>query len=231
MMEECERDLNGEEEQRTALILGGTGEVGKQLLKQLAAEPAYSKVICVGRRKVDLPSEPGMEKVEQEEIVFDNLSEYSSAFPRVDSAFICLGTTRAKAGADGFVKVDYDYVVESSKLLHNSGCPDLHLVSSQGANASSPFLFPSTKGKAEEAIKALGFPRLTIYRPGLLICSRPEKRLVEGAMQWLAQKADTSSKGSVPTSVVARAMLRSSLKKEGEGGLLEHKDIVNLGKE
>ena len=66
---------------------------------------------------------------------------------RVDSAFICLGTTRAKAGADGFVKVwmqletfssrmfkiqvDYDYVVESSKLLHNSGCPDLHLVSSQ----------------------------------------------------------------------------------------------------
>ena len=46
----------------------------------------------------------------------------------------------------------------------------------------------------------------------------------------LAQKADKSSKGSVPTSVVARAMLRSSLK-EGEGGLLEHKDIVNLGKE
>ena len=113
-----------------------------QLLKQLAAEPAYSKVICVGRRKVkchcsafqisrkstkhlkyfcilnffdisdkffavsklylissqtwrsvstdfdttilqvDLPSEPGMEKVEQEEIIFDNISEYSSAFPR-----------------------------------------------------------------------------------------------------------------------------------------------------
>ena len=113
-----------------------------QLLKQLAAEPAYSKVICVGRRKVkcycsafqiswnstkhlkyfrilnffdisdkffaiskiylissqtwrsvtidfdttilqvDLPSEPGMEKVEQEEIVFDNISEYSSAFPK-----------------------------------------------------------------------------------------------------------------------------------------------------
>ena len=64
-----------------------------------------------------------MEKVVQEEVNFDNLSEYSSAFPRspalftcskrlnlsfllrVDSAFICLGTTRAKAGAEGFVKV------------------------------------------------------------------------------------------------------------------------------
>ena len=64
----------------------------------------------------------------QEEVVFDNLSQYSAALPRcsfcgnamstfdfskrsttfvcrVDSAFICLGTTRAKAGAEGFVKV------------------------------------------------------------------------------------------------------------------------------
>merc|ERR550517_842877 len=228
---DCEGGQSGSRMLRTALILGGSGETGKQLLKQLAADPSYNKVISVGRRKVDLPSNPGMGKVVQEEVIFDNLSEYSSVFPRVDSAFICLGTTRAKAGAEGFVKVDYDYVVEASKLLHNSGCPDLHLVSSQGASASSPFLYPSTKGKAEEAVKALGFPRLTIYRPGLLICPRSEQRLVEGAMQWLAQKADQSSRGSVPTSVVARAMLRSSLKKEGEGGILEHKDIVTLGKE
>ena len=62
---------------RTALLLGGTGETGKQvqkhfnmlnvldkfflkslnntfsqLLKQLAADPSYNKVISVGRRKV-----------------------------------------------------------------------------------------------------------------------------------------------------------------------------------
>ena len=78
--------------------------------------------------KVDLPPDSGMEKVTQEEVVFDNLSQYSAVFPRcsfcgnamstfdfskrsttfvcrVDSAFICLGTTRAKAGAEGFVKV------------------------------------------------------------------------------------------------------------------------------
>ena len=47
----------------------------------------------------------------------------------------------------------------------------------------------------------------------------------------LAQKADQSSRGSVPTSVVARAMIRSSLNKEWEGGVWEHKDIVRLGKE
>ena len=41
---------------------------------------------------------------------------------------------------------------------------------------------------------------------------------------------DPRSWWSVPTSVVARAMLKTSLH-EGEGGILEHKDIVTLGKE
>ena len=69
-------------------------------------------------------------------------------------------------------------MVEASKLLHNSGCPDLHLLTSQvlifchlnesgygfntdvgvighfqGSNPDSFFLYPSTKGKAEEAVK------------------------------------------------------------------------------
>jgi len=227
---DCGGGQSGSGMLRTALLLGGTGETGKQLLKQLAADPSYNKVISVGRRKVDLPSEPGMEKVVQEEVNFDSLSEYSSVFPRVDSAFICLGTTRAKAGAEGFVKVDHDYVVEAAKLLHKSGCPDLHLLTSQGSNPDSFFLYPSTKGKAEESVKALGFPRVTIYRPGLLLCPRSERRLGEAALQWVARMTDPRSWWSVQTSVVARAMLRSSLQ-EGEGGILEHKDIVNLGRE
>ena len=79
-------------------------------MKQLGTEPAYDKVICVGRRKVlvikfahsfqinslsgvstsftfvcfkvDLPPDSGMEKVTQEEVVFDDLSQYSAVFPR-----------------------------------------------------------------------------------------------------------------------------------------------------
>ena len=46
----------------------------------------------------------------------------------------------------------------------------------------------------------------------------------------VARMTDPRSWWSVQTSVVARAMLRSSLK-EGEGGVLEHKDVVALGKE
>ena len=66
-------------------------------------------------------------------IDFDKLEEHKEAFNEGDIAFCCLGTTRGKSGADGFVKVDYDYVVNTAKILKDNGvCKDYHLVSSKG---------------------------------------------------------------------------------------------------
>ena len=57
-----------------------------------------------------------------------------------------------------------------------------------------------------------------------------QHRLISNTTIKVARMTDPRSWWSVQTSVVARAMLRSSLQ-EGEGGTLEHKAIVNLGKE
>ena len=66
-------------------------------------------------------------------IDFDKLEEHKEAFNEGEVAFCCLGTTRGKSGADGFIKVDYDYVVNTAKLLKENGvCKDYHLVSSKG---------------------------------------------------------------------------------------------------
>ena len=66
-------------------------------------------------------------------IDFDNLDDHSNAFADADIAFSCLGTTRAKSGAEGFVKVDFDYIVNTAKMLKDHGrCKDFHLVSSTG---------------------------------------------------------------------------------------------------
>ena len=37
----------------TALLLGATGETGKEVLKHLKNEPAFSKIILVGRRVME----------------------------------------------------------------------------------------------------------------------------------------------------------------------------------
>ena len=83
-------------------------------------------------------------QVEVKEIDFDNLEQHKEAFKEGDIAFCCLGTTKGKSGAEGFVKVDYDYVVNSAKLLKDNGaCRDYHLVSSKGKYR---FYFTSREG-------------------------------------------------------------------------------------
>ena len=56
----------------TALLLGSTGETGKELLKHLCDCSQFTKVILVGRRRVeDGPST--VDKVEQRVVDFDKL--------------------------------------------------------------------------------------------------------------------------------------------------------------
>jgi len=224
----CPSDRNIKKMSSTALLLGATGETGKELLKQLAASPHISKIVTVGRRVVDLGE--GMDKVEQKVIDFDNIDQHAEQFKQVDKAFCCLGTTRAKSGKEGFIKVDYTYVLKSAELLKAGGCNEFHLLTSKGSNKDSWFLYPSTKGKVEEAVKGLGFTKLGIYRPSLLITpgGREEKRMGEGWLQSLANWIDKSHSWSVPVSIVARAMLLASDNSSSGVTLLEHHEIVEL---
>jgi len=217
---------------KTALLLGGTGETGKEVLKLLITTPVFGKIVCMGRREVELPKGEGWDRVEQRVVDFDNLAQYGESFTGVDTAFCCLGTTRGKAGKEGFIKVDHDYVLEAAKLLKTANCPDFHLLTSKGSNSDSWFLYPETKGKAEEAVKQLEFPRLTIYRPGLLRCDRQEVRSAEGLIRWIADMIDKANSWSIPTSVVAQAMVATSLTTPTPGvEVMEHSTIVRVAKE
>ena len=106
-----------------------------------------------------------------------------------------------------------------------------------GASAGSFFLYPSTKGKTENAIKELEFPgRTSIYRPGLLITENfsreGESRLLERWGQSFAAKFDTSSKQSVSVAMLAKSMVANALdkSKDKKFEILENSDIVQIGK-
>ncbi len=125
-----------------ALLLGATGETGKEVLKCLRQSNNVEKVILVGRRKVENVDDL---KVEQRQVDFDNLDGTPDAFSGADVAFCCLGTTRGKAGKEGFVKVDHDYVVESAKRAKEAGCGQFHLLTSQGSNQNSWLLYTQVR--------------------------------------------------------------------------------------
>jgi uncharacterized protein YbjT (DUF2867 family) len=147
--------------------------VGGGLLQLLGVDPRYSRVVSLVRRDVALPA-----GVEAHLTDFDRLDDLGVS--GVDDAFCCLGTTRRDAGsAEAFRRVDLDYVVAFARLAKRAGAQRFLLVSSVGASASSPFLYPRTKGEAEAAVTAAGFETLVIARPSFLIGQRSQHRAGE----------------------------------------------------
>ncbi|XP_045888271.1 oxidoreductase HTATIP2 [Micropterus dolomieu] len=223
---------NFRQQNKSCFILGASGETGKLLLQELLERNIFSKITLIGRRQLMFEGK-AYENLAQEVVDFEKLDDYAAAFQGHDVGYCCLGTTRAKAGAEGFIRVDHDYVLKSAELAKSGGCTQFHLESSRGADKNSNFLYLKVKGQVEADIEALGFDRYSIYRPGVLLVDRRESRPSE----WLARKffsafsAVCSTSMSIPIQVVAKAMVSNTLlQPEQKTEILENGAIASLGK-
>lgn len=159
---------------KTAIVIGATGMVGKQVLVNLLASAAYKSVIAVTRKP--LPAQP---KLKNMVVDFDRLTEELKQV-KADDAFCCLGTTIKQAGTKtAFHKVDYTYNFEFAHTLRQNGCQHFLLISALGAFPKSLVFYSRVKGLLEKDIMALNYPRLSIFRPSLLIGERQENRIGE----------------------------------------------------
>nr|KAF6342911.1 HIV-1 Tat interactive protein 2 [Pipistrellus kuhlii] len=217
---------------KSVFILGASGETGKALLRELLEQRLFSRVTLIGRRKLTF-EEKAYADVNQEVVDFEKLDDYASAFQGHDVGFCCLGTTRKKAGAEGFVRVDRDYVLKSAELAKAGGCKHFNLLSSKGADKSSSFLYLQVKGEVEDRVEELKFDRYSIFRPGFLLCDRQESRPGE----WVIRKffgslpESWASGHSVPVVTVVRAMLNNLVRpSDKKKELLDNKAIHDLGK-
>ncbi|KAK9542339.1 hypothetical protein VZT92_000210 [Zoarces viviparus] len=223
---------NFRQQNKSCFILGASGETGKLLLQELLGHNIFSKITLIGRRRLSF-EDKAYEDLLQEVVDFEKLDDHAAAFQGHDVGYCCLGTTKAKAGTEGFIRVDHDYVLKSAELAKAGGCTQFHLESSRGADKDSSFLYLKVKGQVEAEIEALGFDRYSIYRPGVLLVDRQESRPGE----WLARKffgafsAVSSTSMSIPIQAVAKAMASNTLlQPEQKSEILENKDIASLGK-
>lgn len=166
---------------KTAIVLGATGLIGQNLILKLAQQSQIKKVIAVTRRAVDY-SHP---KIKNQVVDFSDLEQYSQLFSG-DILFSCLGTTKKQAGStDAHRVIDVDYQFTAAKLAAANSVPEYFLVSSSGANATSKNTYLQMKGELEEKIMSLGFKRICIFQPSLLLGERNHFRLGEKLGSWI----------------------------------------------
>ena len=156
----------------TALVAGATGLTGKHLLEILLADQRYASVHALVRN-ASLPSHP---RLTEHVVDFESLSK----LPKADDAFCCLGTTIRKAGSQAaFRKVDFDYVLNFARAAKVAGVRRFLVVSALGANPKSAVFYNRVKGEIENALKAMEFDSLYIFRPSFLLGERAEARAGE----------------------------------------------------
>ncbi|EKM0363964.1 NAD(P)H-binding protein [Cronobacter turicensis] len=188
------------------LITGASGLVGGHLLRMLVDEPRVTSIIAPTRRPLRVP----MHKVENpcDPQLSDVLTQLSAP---LDIVFCCLGTTRREAGSkEAFILADYTLVVDTSLAGLRLGAKHMLVVSALGANPNSPFFYNRVKGEMETALKAQGWPRLTLARPSLLIGDREKRRAGESFMAPLFRLLPGKWK-AIEAQTVAQALINAAL--------------------
>ena len=188
-----------------ALIIGATGATGKDLVTQLLADDTYSEVHCFVRKPLTL-THP---KLHTHVVDFETPEVWADLL-RGDVAFSCLGTTLAVAGSkEAQWRVDYDYQYNFAKLCRNNGVPTFVLVSAAGAKAQSKLFYNRMKGQLEDAVKALGFARLLIFQPSVLVRKGSDRKGEQFGLKmivFLNKLGLFKRYRPMPTSVLAEKM-------------------------
>jgi len=163
----------------SVVMLGATGAVGNHVARTLAKMPEVEGLTLLGRRPVK-----GIQGDHIAQGLVDVLDPTSyEPFLHGHTAAICtLGVGEpSKISREEFVKIDKLSVLAFASSCRDAGVSHFELLGSVGANARSRSFYLRTKGELEEGLKELGFGRLSLVRPSLIIT--PENRY--GVLQAL----------------------------------------------
>ena len=216
----------------TLLLAGGTGLVGRSLLE--LAKSRQIPITTVGRRITG--------DVENELVV-----DFAAmpTLPSSDIAICTLGTTMADAGSkSAFKAVDFDAVMAFARAAKQSGVRHFLVVTAVGADIESRAFYSRVKGAVEIELTTIGFDRLDIVRPGLLLGKRQSRRLIEQVLQDVSPAIALITRGpwaryaSISAKQLAGALLalchettpgvffHQSPELQSLGGEIQHNDVA-----
>lgn len=192
-----------------ALVLGGSGLVGTELLRQLRADSSFTDVTALGRAELAAPLPPTL---------------------HCDVVFCCLGTTIKVAGSDeAFREVDQHLPIRIARAALDNGAQHFIIVSAMGSDAKSRIFYNRVKGEMEAELRSLGYPHVTIVRPSLLLGERKEKRLGEkigSVLMRMFSPLIPKKWQAVHVRNVARVMVESAKHPQGGVRVINNDEIV-----
>lgn len=204
----------------TAVIIGATGAVGREIVNEILSGEYYDRIYILGRSSISkLPDDSRLEKII---IDFENINFDTSILENAD-VFASLGTTLKIAGSkENQRKIDVDYTVNFAKLCEGK-VRSFNVVSAIGANSKSKNFYNSLKGELEDALKELNLEVLRIFQPSLLISKREDGRFLEELFIKISPlfkvllKGKTKKYSPIEASLLGKVIVRFATENKGKG--------------
>jgi len=157
-----------------AIILGGTGQVGSAAVAELLAIPECREVVMVARK-------PIAERSRVRNVVLDtgasDFAERTADLARAVlsqgplSAVSCVGVGSGSRrwSEEELKRLEVGVVGAFAHGCHDAGIAQFCLLSAVGSTARSRFRYVRVMGMKEDNIRNIGFTRLAIFRPGIIV--------------------------------------------------------------
>jgi uncharacterized protein YbjT (DUF2867 family) len=148
------------------VVFGATGMVGQGALRECLLDPGVDAVLAVGRRAT------GQTHEKLRELVREDLTDFAPVQHELagyDACFFCLGVSSAGMREADYRRVTYDIALAAARALL-AASPGLVFVFVSGAStdANGRAMWARVKGEAENALLALPFRGVYVFRPAFI---------------------------------------------------------------
>jgi uncharacterized protein YbjT (DUF2867 family) len=152
---------------RRTAVLGGSGFIGRYVVKRLAARGDVVPVGCRNAEEAKFLRPMGeVGQVEPINLAIDNAALLPAFLAGNDGLVNCVGILRA-SGSQTFERVHHTGPALLARLARDAGVERFVHISAIGADSRSSSAYARTKAAGEQAVRD-AFPTVTILRPSVV---------------------------------------------------------------
>ncbi|HYP13687.1 MAG TPA: hypothetical protein VEQ63_07175 [Bryobacteraceae bacterium] len=157
-----------------AIILGGTGQVGGAAVAELLTIPDCREVVMVTRKLIAARSrvrnvvlDTGSADFYERTTVL--AGEVLSQGPASAVSCVGVGSGSMRWGEEELQRLELGVVGAFARGCQRAGIAQFCLLSAAGSTARSRFRYVRVMGMKEDNVRSIGFTRLAIFRPGIIV--------------------------------------------------------------
>jgi uncharacterized protein YbjT (DUF2867 family) len=150
------------------VIFGSSGMVGQGALRECLRDAEVEQVVSVVRAAT------GSAHEKLREIVYKNFLDFTpveNELTELNACLYCLGVTSTGTTEENYVRITYEFTIAAATTLLKLN-PGMSFVFVSGTGADSTergsTMWARVKGKTENALLAMPFRSVYVFRPGLI---------------------------------------------------------------